>query len=334
VIVAEGRSLRPSDLHPTGAGSLPDGCPFCLGNESQTPPEIRCEAAGEQLAEHDGSAAPWQIRVVPNSFAALRIEGNLDPSSRGLYNEMNGVGAHEVVIESPNHEDRLGDYSAEKLASILRVFRERVEDLHRDTRFQYVQIFRNYGAAAGASLRHPHSQLIALPIVPRSVHDELEETHHYFQRTGRCLLCDMLAQESAEEVRVVAENADFLAFTPFASKFSYELWVVPRTHGHEFQFIAEIHLRSLAELLHRVFWTLQNALGDPPFNFIIHSAPESYKVFENGLKVPQYYHWHIEIMPRISNKAGFEWGTGFHINSVMPEKAAEKLRAAAEAFPG
>ncbi|MBI3736442.1 galactose-1-phosphate uridylyltransferase [Candidatus Sumerlaeota bacterium] len=323
VIIAEDRALRPKDFDRSGLPVMGSGaCPFCEGNESETPSEIR--SIRREGSEPNGPG--WELRVVPNTYAALRIEGNLDSSTDGIYHSLNGVGAHEVIIESPDHEGRLGDYPLSKVESILRVYRERISDLHRDPRFRYIQIFRNYGAGAGASLRHPHSQLIALPITPRWVEEELDHARDHFAKGGRCLFCDVLAQELMTGSRMVAENAAFAAFAPFASKLPYETWILPKIHNHDFQQATDAHLVGMADILQRVILSLQRALDDPPFNLILHSAPEVASGRGSIADLQKIYHWHMEIIPRITSVAGFELGTGFHINAISPEKAAARLR--------
>lgn len=327
MIFANERSGRPNDYE--GEAAPPSGgCPFCPGNERETPAPIR-------LLPRNGSAAEaaldsdWSMRVVPNRFAAMRIEGHLDRRIQGLYDTMNGVGAHEVIIETPVHNARLTDYSERKLQELLAVFRERKADLHRDMRFRYIQVFRNYGHAAGASLIHPHTQLIALPITPRWLEDELHNARQFQATTGRCLFCDLLRSEEADFERLVDQNDDFVAFCPYAAKMMFETWIIPRRHRRGFQFADDQELESLSRILRRALWALSQVLNDPPFNLIIHSAPENWTGSGDLEAVDRCYHWHIEILPRISLFAGFELGTGFHINTVMPEPAAAMLREAA-----
>ncbi len=324
VIVAEERAHRPQDFQVEAELFPPERgiCPFCPGNEKETPPEIVANRPPDTARNAPG----WKTRVVPNKYAAMRIEGYLDPKHHGVYETMNGVGAHEVIIESPSHHAPIGEFSVAKLAAVLGLYRDRIVDLHRDARFRYIQIFRNYGSQAGASLEHPHSQLIALPIAPRWVTEEMENARNYFESHGRCLFCDILTQEQSEKRRIVEENDDFVAFTPYASKFSYEMWIMPKVHAHDFQHADDRQLRALADILRRALWGLQQLLRNPPYNYILHSVPESLYEAGGRSSIPQDYHWHVEIIPRVTKLAGFEWGTGFHINPVLPERAAELLR--------
>lgn len=323
VIVSEGQRRRSPDYRPVPNGPLAPGefCPFCAGNESATPPEI-------YSARPPGSSpnsSDWSLRVVPNKFAALRIEGDLGRTGDGIYDMMNGVGAHEVVIETPEHHLRMGEFSQELMERVVYTYRERVADLHRDTRFKYVQVFRNYGGAAGAQQSHPHSQIMALPITPRWVKEELINSREHYSYKERCLFCDIINQELNDEKRVVFENDEFMAFEPFASKFPFETWILPKNHNHDFCFTTDAQMPQLAETLRRTLLGLQIALDNPPYNLIMHSAPKP-EAMRGGENIKRDYHWHIEIIPRITSMAGFEWGTGFHINPTLPEEAAEYLR--------
>jgi len=321
VIIATERSTRPTDFVPSPPE--PDTsatCPFCEGREEKTPPEI--------LAVRRSGTAPntsgWQVRVVANKFPALRIEGSTELITHGMFESMGGVGAHEVIIETPNHNGHPGATSPEHLASVIWTYRERYRDLDRDERFKYLLLFRNHGRPAGASLAHPHSQLIALPIVPKSAMEELEGAQQHFAQEGRCAYCDIIAQERSEGVRLVYENSEFVAFAPHASWSPFEVWILPKSHVASFGTLSGSDILPLAEIMQQVLGRLQGCLHNPPYNYIIHTAP-----YEG--KVGHFYHWHVEVMPRLSQVAGFEWGSGFYINAVAPEDAARYLREAAPA---
>lgn len=316
VIIATERSARPTDF-PPGAVE-PDTsatCPFCEGREEKTPPEIVAIRRPGAVANAPG----WQVRVVPNKYPALRIEGSTAVTQNGLFAVMGGVGAHEVIIETPQHIDHPGVMTPAQLASVLWMYRERYRDLDGDERFKYLLLFRNHGRPAGASLAHPHSQLIALPIVPKRAMEELEGAQQYFAREGRCVYCDLIRQEQAERTRVVWQNDEFIAFVPYAAWCPFELWILPRTHLASFGDITDSQILPLAEVLHQVLGRLHACLSNPPYNYIIHTAP-----YDD--KVGHFYHWHIEVIPRLSHVAGFEWGSGFYINTVPPEDAARYLR--------
>jgi UDPglucose--hexose-1-phosphate uridylyltransferase len=323
VIMAEDRSRRPPDFKPVHLAPLEPGhfCPFCEGNESATLSEILALRSQGTGANSPG----WSLRVVPNKFAVMRIEGDLNRTGDGIYDLMNGVGAHEVVIESPRHDAAMGDYSQAKMAAIIQAYRSRVIDLNRDQRFKYIQIFRNFGSSAGAMLDHPHSQIIALPIIPRWVKEELVNAREHYDYKERCLFCDIVNQELKDRSRIVYENVAFVAMTPFAAKFPFETWILPKAHNHDFRCLADGDVGPLAEALRHTLYGIQLALECPPLNFIIHSAPRlTSQPIGSGLE--REYHWHIEIIPRVTRMAGFEWGTGFYINPTLPEKAADFLR--------
>jgi UDPglucose--hexose-1-phosphate uridylyltransferase len=322
VIISTERSRRPSNFQPVSHEKSVDFCPFCVGNEDKTPPEV--------WAHREGGGAPntpgWQVRVVPNKFPALQIEGSLDRRGEGLYDKMHGVGAHEVVIEGPEHDRDLADLPVEHLQKVLTAYRERCLDLHRDKRFRYVLIFKNHGPAAGATLEHTHTQLIATPIIPLILQEELEGSRRYFELKERCIFCDIVAQETDENNgrRVVSLTEHFLAVEPFAPRFPFETWILPRRHRSSFPSMSdEAELRGLAEILKDTLQRLNRALDRPPYNFVIHTAPVS----EGDV---DYYHWHLEIMPKLTRVAGFEIGSGFYINPTPPEDAAQYLRELAK----
>ena len=319
VIIASERAKRPGDFgnqsvimkNPGG-----QGCPFCNGQEKSTPPEI---FAIREPGSHSNGPG-WKVRVVPNKFPALRIEGNLDKCADGLYDCMNGIGAHEVIIETPKHVLSLSELSEPDIQNILLTYKERMLDLKKDKRLVYGLIFKNVGERAGASLEHSHSQLIATPVVPVRVNQEMSGGKQFYDYRGRCLFCDIIAQEISEGTRIVADgNQDFIAFCPFAARFPFETWIVPKEHATHFEDISQSMIVSLARMMKNVLIRGDKALSNPPFNFLIHTTPFN-------MPGQEYYHWHIEIIPRITRMAGFEWGTGFYINPVPPEDAAKYLR--------
>lgn len=315
VIISTERGKRPSDFGTEPRPPRPDFCPFCPGNEEKTPPEIA-------VYRNDGAAPNtpgWRVRVVANKFPALVIEGELERQTEGIYDKMSGVGAHEVIIETPDHDQTLPAMPEEKVEEVLWAYRDRILDLKRDSRFQYILVFKNHGEAAGASLDHTHSQLIATPIVPKRVQEEVDGVKQYYAEKRRCVYCDMVQQELACGGRVVSANDHFVAMAPFASRFPFETWIVPRTHEASFEDIKNQEYVSLARILKETLHRIERLLSDPPYNFVLHSAP-----FRQEKSVQ--YHWHIEITPRLTRLAGFEWGTGFSINPTPPEEAAQYLR--------
>jgi UDPglucose--hexose-1-phosphate uridylyltransferase len=326
VIIASERAQRPSEFEVKISQQPSEFCPFCPCNEDKTPAEL--------LAVRDGFSAPnspgWSVRVVPNKYPALRIEGQLDKSAEGLYDRMNGIGAHEIIIETPDHTCHMADQPPAHLARVLQAYRDRLRDLMRDSRFLYVAMFRNYGENAGATLSHPHSQLIAMPILPNVIEIELLSAKEHYNHRERCLFCDLIRQEREAGVRIVHENEQFVVFTPYASRSPFELFLAPLKHQHDFGMITNEGTEALASTLIEALRRLRTALNDPPFNFVIHIAPNlsAKSVWvQNFPTIAEAFHWHIEIIPRLTKSAGFEWGTGFHINPTPPELAAEYLRS-------
>lgn len=317
VIISTERILRPVDYKIEKEKSKTDlsKCPFEARNEKMTPSEIMSYRDPKTKKDESG----WWIRVVPNKFPALRIEGELDKRGIGLYDMMNGVGAHEIVIETPNHYEEIYNMPEKGIEEILWAWKDRMIDLRKDKRFKYILVFKNKGSQAGASLEHPHSQIIALPIVPIRVSEELQGSKQYFDYKDRCIFCDIIKQEVGDRKRIVEENGEFVSFVPFAPRFPFELWILPKEHVSDFTQITKRGLSSLAIVLKRTLQRLIKALDDPPFNLMIHTAP---------LEEPNlpYYHFHIEITPRLTKVAGFEWATGFYINPTKPEDTATYLR--------
>jgi UDPglucose--hexose-1-phosphate uridylyltransferase len=315
VIIATERGVRPKDYTVTRRPLSADNCPFCPGREAATPPEV--------LAFRPQGGEPnqpgWNVRVIPNKFPALKIEGARDNAGVGLYDMMNGIGAHEVIIETASHEQSLADLSVKDIRDVLWAYRHRMVDLSGDHRFRSAVVFKNHGASAGASLAHAHSQLIALPIVTHLVAEEMEGAKRFYDFKDRCIYCDIIDQELRDGDRVVHETEKAIAIAPFASRSPFETWILPRRHADSFERGPTDAYEDVARTLRVVLRKLRKALDDPSYNFMLHTTP-----FHQG---PQpHYHWHIEIIPMLTNVAGFEWGSGFHINPTPPEKAAEFLR--------
>ncbi len=318
VIISTDRAKRPGDFSRERA-NIKGGafCPFCPGNESKTPPEIMAHRPSNNGYNTTG----WDLRVVPNKFPALGIEGELDRQADGMFDRMNGIGAHEVVIETPDHMQTLATLPVKRVGDVLWAFRERILDLKRDGRFKYILVFKNHGEAAGASLEHPHSQIIALPILPKQVVEELDGAKRYFANKERCIYCDIIRQELEEQVRVVAENQDFVTLAPYAPRFPFETWILPKQHESAFENSPPELYENLARMLKSLLVRSIHVLGDPAYNLVLHTSP----IQDN---TNDYYHWHLEIIPKLTKTAGFEWGTGFYINPTPPEEAARFLREA------
>jgi UDPglucose--hexose-1-phosphate uridylyltransferase len=317
VIISTERRKRPTDfllesVHPTADPN----CPFDEGHEHMTPRELLALGRNGSGPNTPG----WKLRVIPNQFPVLRVEGTLDRQGEGLFDKMNGIGAHEVIIESPRHEDMLATMSDAAIERVLWAFQERVRDLKQDRRFRYIIIFKNHGLGAGASLDHSHSQLIALPIVPREVRDEVDGARAHFASKERCVFCDIVRQEVADGRRLIAETGEMVAIAPYAPRFPFETWILPRRHQAHYEEGQRHEYAALARMLGDILRRMNRMLMFPPYNLLIHSAP----VGDSA----DYYHWHVEIIPKLTKVAGFEWATGFYLNPTSPEEAAQVLRDA------
>jgi UDPglucose--hexose-1-phosphate uridylyltransferase len=324
-IIATERGKRPDDfIKPDeAAGSLPShdkDCPFCPGNEDKTPKPVFTVTDPEA-----GNGADWVVRVVPNKFPALVVpEARGDTARRRkecIYLEMDGIGEHEVVIETPDHSKTMATLSEEEVATVVRTYRDRFLALDASPWNQLIIIFRNQGERAGTSLVHPHSQIIGTPVVPGEIRRRLEESQRYYDDLGTCVYCDMLGYDLKEKTRVVSENSGFVALCPFASTVPFEVWILPRRHASSFGVLSDGEIPLLAGMLRDVLRRLHGLLGNPDYNYVIRSAPH------HSAGEP-HFHWYLEILPRLTTRAGFEIGSGININVVVPEDAAEQLRRA------
>jgi UDPglucose--hexose-1-phosphate uridylyltransferase len=325
VIVATDRAKRPRDL----VGQQPrlepqpeysPKCPFCPGNESMTPPEL-C-----RIGEGAPGAPGWTVRVVPNRFAALSPEGKLSIQAPHWFTNVTGVGAHEVIIESPLHNASPATMRADQVTDVLVAASNRFRHLRLDRRLNNIAFFRNNGVAAGSSLTHPHTQIIATPIVPTVLRFEIEEARRHYDDRMHCVYCETIEKEREAGVRVVLETDAFLVFEPYASRWPFETWIVPKHHSSTLPPGGPERVRPLGEVLHATLVALYRGLDDPAYNLVLHEAP-----LRDSCE--DYWHWHIEIMPRLSTAAGFELGTGIWINTMLPEEAAAHLRSFLPAKP-
>lgn len=313
--MATERRKRPKDFHVVRGETHGGPCPFCYGNEDHTPGEIMAF----RPPNSNSHAADWWVRVVPNKYPALQDNGDVIRKAEGMYDWFNGIGAHEVIIETPDHRASIAQLSEGHLKEILWAYRQRIEEHTRNPDIDYILIFKNHGAAAGASMEHPHTQLIATPVVPIRVREELRGAEAYYEYKDRCVFCDIIGQEERKPLRLIEQSKAFVAINPYASRLPFETWILPRRHLSHFEKLWVDEVEDLAGLMKRVFTRLWRALEDPPYNFMLHVAPPRCG------ELP-YYHWHIEIIPTLTTLAGFEWGSGFFINPVLPEEACRYLR--------
>ncbi len=301
VIFSDKRMGRPNDYEKKGIK-----CPFCRGREEETPPEILSWPSKKN----------WQIRLVPNRYPALTSIENFIKPSNGLYEYAGGYGLHDVLIETPEHNSSMEKFSTERIGKIFEICAQRCAGMKKEKNIKYAMVFKNVGRNAGASLRHPHSQIIGLPLVPVTAENELQKSAAFYKKNRKCLFCETLKNEMKLKERLVYENSSYAAFCPFASRFFFEVWIMPKKHQPEFE-AGNNDFYSLAAAVKNVFSKLKKSVKDLSYNMIIHSSPKGdYR----------HYHWHIEILPKLANMAGFEWGSGFHINSLKPETAADILR--------
>ena len=324
VIIATERAGRPSDFKREEEPASQERCPFCEGNEDKTPPEIM--AIRRPGTKPNGPG--WEVRIVPSISGYLDAKGDLDRHGKGIYDLMNGVGTHEVIIMTPEHTGGVHSVKGPQMAKVVELLIQRIKSLRDDKRLKYVLVFANHGRIAGGSnLGHLHLQLIATPVTPKRVKEELTGAKRYYDYKDRCVICDMIKQELNEDQRVICKVDGFIAIAPFCSRFPFETWIMPEEHSCDFDSLKKKDIEGLSRLYGHIFTRMNRLLGDFPFNIILHTAP-----FRRRQKkgywdtIEQDYHWHIEIMPRLTQVAGFEWGSGFYINPMPPEVACKALR--------
>ncbi|MCK4667934.1 galactose-1-phosphate uridylyltransferase [Candidatus Dependentiae bacterium] len=315
VIIATERAKRPKDFisKKNSEASIPESdakCPFCPGNEKLAPPATFEIMDGEN----------WITRVVPNKFPALSPEGERKRKYDGIHRYMTGVGNHEVIIESRLHNRFISVMKKDEVLNIVKAYKNRYTELAKDERIEHIIIFKNHGAAAGTSLIHPHSQVVALPLVPQAIRSRLNTAMRYLDDNGTCVFCDMSVMEQKEKERIVYENDDFIAFCPYASLGPFHIWILPKRHMAQFSEINEPEMTSLADSLKIVLTKLSIGLNNPDYNLVVKCNPTDYIKSD-------FFHWYIAIVPRLTKTAGFELGTGMFINVSLPEENAEFLRS-------
>jgi len=317
VIIAPERAKRPQHkarkrhLH-----ELPDwdeSCPFCPGNESQTPDEVfRLPTSSE------GSS--WEVRVVPNRFAALAPEGNATRREHGRFiREMDGFGAHEVIIESPSHNTPMALMSYQQVEKVLIAYQERYNVLKKNRQLKFITIFKNHGWASGTSLAHPHSQLVATPIITPYYHQRFDIAHDHHVEMGECLYCELVAEELEKGERIIAETEELVILQPYASRVPFETWIIPKEHSASFALFPTSGLAELSTVLKDTLFCIYEELDDPAFNLMIDTSTTEDEY-------DPYYHWHIRIVPRVTMIAGFEIGSGIYINTALPEETTRLMR--------
>jgi len=314
VVLATDRAKRPKDfLKDTGPPKVlpeykPD-CPFCAGNETKTPLELF----------RIGSKDSWKVRAVYNKFAALSSRGELIHHDSGIYRSCSGVGVHEVIIEHPAHNACLPLLQDAEVADIINVYQQRYCAVRKDKRFEAIIIFKNHGPSAGTSLEHPHSQLIATPVVPPQLNKRRDQSFKFYKNKKSCLLCRIIAEELKAKTRIIEEGKSFVSFIPYAALSPFHLWIIPKRHMGSFDLINQEEVLDLARTLKETLSKLYYGLADPDYNYTLHSLP-----LKKG--EDDYFHWYLSVIPRISQLAGFELGSGMFINTSVPEEGAAFLR--------
>ncbi len=328
IIVQDGKDLielKPGSVAPPVHRQPGETCSYCQGHENETPSEIFAIRPGGSGRNEAG----WKVRVVPEKFPVLQIHGEINNRAVGIYDIHDGIGAHEVVIECPEHNRSLSQLSDGEISEVLTAYRERMVDLKHDTRFRYILAHKNYRDGGDPHTRHAYGNILATPITPQRVRDELTNAQQFFAMKDRCIFCDVIRQEFDDALRIVAENDSFLAFCPFAARAPFETWILPRLHETFFETNNE--LPKLAALLRVVLVKIRECLGDPNYILEIHSGPNLAAGRQRGYwkTVERDFHWHLEITPRLRGYSSFEIGFGFQVNWAPPERSAELLRAVA-----
>ncbi len=328
VLVSEERARRPHDYATNiYEEEITDvsSCPFEYGNEEKTPHEVFAIRNIGTVPNTPG----WKVRVIPNKYPAVKSSIKLEKIGEGIYDKLSGFGFHEVIIDTPNHFKHIQSFTIEDFNNMFIAFRERLTALSEDKRIRYIHIFKNHGKEAGKSLVHSHSQLIALPIIPKTVDTQLRQSRKYFRLKERCYLCDEIKEELKNNKRVIFKNEKFIVYCPFASLFSFEIRIAPIFHSHDFRRLNNEELNYLSEATQIAIRKLNKAVVNPPFNMILHTSPpirENPSRMDYFYYIDNFFHWYIEILPRINILAGFELGTGCYINPTSPEMAAKILR--------
>ncbi|MEK7376950.1 MAG: galactose-1-phosphate uridylyltransferase [Candidatus Margulisiibacteriota bacterium] len=322
VIIAKERARRPDDFASQKAKEeeKPEdkkNCVFCSGNEGQTPKEITAYRSFGTKPDTPG----WWIRVVPNKFAALVFEGSTKRiKDYDFFKHMDGIGSHEVIIETPDHDLHIATMDQKQAEEIFLAYRQRYIFLSKNFNFETITIFRNHGKSAGTSIKHPHSQIIAAPVTPTHVRHRLEEAMRYFDDEGQCVYCDMISKEKEVSERIVLETDNFICFEPYAARSPFETYILPKNHQACFKDISKDESKEFAYIARNTLIKIHKSLNNPDYNYLISSSPPQEANEE-------YYHWHMKIVPKVSAVAGFELGSGIFINTVIPEEAAKFLKA-------
>jgi UDPglucose--hexose-1-phosphate uridylyltransferase len=318
-------SRAPSDYDLTSNNKKPDkNCIFCSGRENETPSEVASIRKPGTLPNTPG----WWARAFPSFNPVFQVEGDLGRKGVGIYDKMNSVGANEILVESPDHNKKPEDMGIEQMTRVITLYRDRLIDLEKDSRLRYILIYKNSGKDAGEIFSHPVSYLMATPVIPKKVKDELDSAKEYYNYKERCIFCDIISEELRIGERIVLETKYFIAFCPYAAKFPFESWIIPKRHNCAFHEIEQNEIEDMGFILMSILKKLRLIFKDPPFNYFLHTAPNMIPRKNHWHTLGEDFHWHLEIIPRLRRMSGFEWGSGFYILQTSPENAAKHLREA------
>ncbi len=317
-------SKEPAEYHfPKEKGLAEKSCVLCSGREAETPHEITSIRKQGTLPNKQG----WWVRAIPNFDPLFKVEGNFDRRAAGLYDRMNGIGANEILIESPEHDVKPEDMGVEQMARVLKLYRDRITDLAKDMRLRHIFISKNSLLDPWIPFSHPVSSLVATPVIPKKIKDELENAKQYYNYKERCIFCDIIREELRVGDRVILETKNFLCFCPYASSYPFELWIIPKKHNCDFHEISHEEIEDMGLVLTSTLKKLRAVFqGEAPFNYSLHTAPNKVPRRNHWHTLGDDYHWHLEIIPRLIRRSGFELGSGLFILTTSPEKAAKFLR--------
>jgi UDPglucose--hexose-1-phosphate uridylyltransferase len=297
-------------------------CILCPGRENEVPSEIMSIRKPGMRPDTPG----WWVRAIPSFNPVFQVEGDLGRRGIGIYDKMNSVGANEILIESPEHNVRPEDMGLEQMVKVITLYKNRLADLEKDSRMRYILIYKNSGKDAGEIFSHPSSYLMATPVIPKKVKDELDNAKQYFNYKERCIFCDIIREELRTGERIILETKHFIAFCPYAAKFPFESWIIPKRHICAFHEIVPEEIEDMGLILMSMLKKLRKIFNEPPFNYFIHTAPNMIPRRDHWHTLGEDFHWHLEMIPRLGKTGGFEWGSGFYILQTSPENAAKYLR--------
>lgn len=324
VVVDADRSRKLKELlRPSIPPEKDKDCCYCEGREQETPPEI--------LAVRDQEGTPnsvgWRVRVLPHRTPALHVEGEVDRQGVGMFDMMNGIGAHELILENPRHDLDMASMRVEDIECVLQVYKHRIENLRKDMRLRYILVFKSHQTQGNATISHPHSQILATPMTPGQIKIELRNCKDYYSYKQRCLFCDIVREELEMGERIAVETDNYIAFEAFGSQFPFETWIMPKAHQSDFVSLPEgQQTRDLAQILRDCLRLMKHALSNPAYNLVLHTVPNKFPQQGYWETIDEDYHWHFELVPQVGTLGGLQRGSGLCINPVLPEQAASFLR--------